>query len=395
MKIKEWFEDQIKEKSEEIRDLKNKIEKAETVEEIKDLSARADKVKGEIDGFNEQIAALDAEERDAKPENQEFNPIDTFKLGGQESRTNEDPTDSKEYRTAFMQHVLKNAKMPEELRASTLTTDVTSVIPSVLVNDIIEKMDNCGMLLPLVTRTTYAAGVVIPTSTVKPVATWTTEGSGSARQKKTTGKITFSYFKLRCEISMSMEVGTMALAVFESKFTENVANAMVIAIEKAILAGDGQTQPTGILSGTIPSAQTITLTDSTNHIPTYKELVEAESLLPVEYEGTAVWFMTKAQFGNFLKMTDQAGQPIARVNYGIAGAPERTLLGRDVVLHPYTTEMGSYVAGIFDFSDYVLNTIYDMGIQKKQDWDTEDLLTKAVMSVDGKPVTIDSLVVMA
>ena len=41
---------------------------------------------------------------------------------------------------------------------------------------------------------------------------------------------------------------------------------------------------------------------------------------------------------------------------------------------------------------YILNTIYDMGISKKQDWDTEDLLTKAVMSVDGKVVDKGSLV---
>ena len=33
-----------------------------------------------------------------------------------------------------------------------------------------------------------------------------------------------------------------------------------------------------------------------------------------------------------------------------------------------------------------------MGISRKQDWDTEDLLTKAVMSVDGKVVDAGSLV---
>ena len=70
------------------------------------------------------------------------------------------------------------------------------------------------------------------------------------------------------------------------------------------------------------------------------------------------------------------------------------LLGREVVVIPYSEEMGSYVAGLYDFKDYVLNTIYDMGIQKKQDWDTEDLLTKAVMSADGKPCDLSSLVVL-
>ena len=384
-----WLNKQLELKLDKVSDLRRKIENAETVEEIRAASAEIDELNNEISEIRGIIDS--ANEPDPEP----FNPLDTFKnKNADDNRSDNDPTISTEYRTAFMNHVLKNEPIPDNLRANTLTSDVASVIPTTLVNDIIEKMDVCGMILPLVTRTSYASGIVIPTSSVKPVASWVNEGAGSTRQKKTTGKITFTYFKLRCEISMSMEVGTMALAVFEQKFVENVAKAMVIAIEKAIIAGDGETQPFGILSDTIPEAQTITLSDTTTGIPTYQELVEAEMLIPIEYEGNAKWFMTKAQFGQFLKMVDDNDQPIARVNYGIAGSPERTLLGRDVVIHPYAEEMGDYAAAIFDFSDYILNTIYDMGIQKKQDWDTEDLLTKAVMSVDGKPVSIDSLVVM-
>lgn len=107
-----------------------------------------------------------------------------------------------EYRQAFMENVLHNTPIPAELRAdaNTLTSDVATVIPTELVNQIIEKFDNVGMILPLINKTSYAAGVVIPTSTVKPVATWVNEGAGSDRQKKTTGSITFTYHKLRCEI---------------------------------------------------------------------------------------------------------------------------------------------------------------------------------------------------
>jgi HK97 family phage major capsid protein len=190
---------------------------------------------------------------------------------------------------------------------------------------------------------------------------------------------------------MSMEVGTMALDVFESTFVKNVADAMVVALEKAILAGTGSGQPTGILNGTLTSYE---VTSAAVGKVSYADLVACEAKLPVEYEGTAKWFMTKAQFMAFVGMVDSDGQPIARVNQGIGGKPERTLLGREVVIHPYATEMGSYVAGIYNFSDYVLNTIYDMGIQRKQDWDTEDYLTKAVMGVDGKPVDKDSLVLL-
>ena len=42
-----------------------------------------------------------------------------------------------------------------------------------------------------------------------------------------------------------------------------------------------------------------------------------------------------------------------------------------------------------------VNTTYDMGITRKQDWDTEDMLTKAVMAVDGKVLDKGSLVTIA
>ena len=108
--------------------------------------------------------------------------------------------------------------------------------------------------------------------------------------------------------------------------------------------------------------------------------------------------MTKKTFMGFVGMVDDNKQPIARVSYGIGGKPERTLLGRTVVLNDYMTSYAAtvvadtVVAFLFNPKDYVLNTNYNMGIQKKQDWNTEDMLTKAVMAVDGKVVDKNSLV---
>lgn len=293
-----------------------------------------------------------------------------------------------EYRQAFMENVLHNTPIPAELRvdANTLTSDAATVIPTELVNQIIEKFDNVGMILPLINKTSYAAGVVIPTSTVKPVATWANEGAGSDRQKKTTGSITFTYHKLRCEISMSMEVGTMALSAFEAKFVENVAKAMTYAIENAVINGAGTASPKGILTETPVTGQALTGTAFT-----FAKLVEAEGVLPAEYETGAKWCMNKKTFALIQAMTDTSGQPIARVNYGISGSLERMINGREVVISPYVADNKAFM---FDFSDYCLNTIYDMGVSKKQDWETEDYLTKAVMSVDGKVVDKGSLVTL-
>lgn len=306
-----------------------------------------------------------------------------------------------EYRKAFMRFVTRGTPIPAELRddENTLTSDVATAIPTVVVDRIIETMESIGMILPLVTHTSYASGVQIPTSTVKPVATFVNEGASSDRQKKTTSYVTFSKFKLRCEISMTMETSVMALSAFEAAFTRQVAEAMVKAIEGKIISTDvGTANNRGILAETPETGQALTAKTLS-----YESLLAAEAALPSEYEGDAVWCMTKKTYLAYMGITDANGQPIARVNYGLSAKPERVLLGRPVVLcntgyldtFSSSLEAGKIFAFIFNFKDYVLNTVYDMGIQRKQDWDTEDMLTKAVMSVDGKVIDKNSLVTIA
>lgn len=375
--------DELKKRSDESQDLAEVRAIGETLEKLADEIAEARNQLAELEKEDEQPAEEQETERSTIPAGAELRNaqvMGTFNLGGNETMENQ----NMEYRNAFMEYVLRGTPIPAELRAdaNTLTGDAGSVIPTHLVNQIVEKFDNVGMILPLITKTSYKAGVEIPTSSVKPVATWVSEGAGSDKQKKSTGKITFAYYKLRCEISMSMEVGTMALAAFEAKFVENVAKAMTYAVENAIINGSGSGQPKGILT---ESGATV------NGALTYDKICEVEGAVPVEYEVGAKWCMNKKTFMKFVGMVDKQGQPIARVNYGVAGKPERTILGRDVVVSPYVADDKAFV---FDFADYVLNTIYDMGISKKQDWETEDLLTKAVMSVDGKVVDNGSLVIL-
>ena len=389
MGIKDYLNNLISDKEQKETEIRAAIEASEDVNEVRSLGDALNGIKAEIEEARNQLKAMEEETR--------FNALGTYGIK-QEKREEEvtDKTNTIEYRKAFMALVTKGTPIPAELRtnANTLTSDVPSVIPTMLVDRIVEGMTVCGMILPLVTRTAFAGGVVVPTSAVKPVATWVAEGASSDRQKKTTGSVTFSYYKLRCEISMSAEVGAMALSAFETAFVANVVDAMVVAREKAILAGTGVGQPTGILSGTIPAGQIVTTTGTSGAV-TYADLLAMEGTLPQEFDATAVYFCTKADFYNkILAAVDDNGQPVARINMGIDGRPERTLLGRPVIIHPYATEMGDNILGLYDFRDYIENTIYDLGIMRQRDWETEDLLTKAVMSVDGKPVSLDSLVVM-
>lgn len=305
--------------------------------------------------------------------------------------------DSDEYKNAFMNYVCKGSAIPAKFTntdSNTKTTDVGAVIPSTTIQKIYEKMETIGMILPLVTKTSYAGGVSVPTSSVKPSASWVAEGVGSDKQRKTTGSITFSYYKLRCAISMSYEVENMAYGFFEAQFVQNVADAMVKAKETAIIKGSGSSQPKGILEET--AEKNINITEG-NHI-TYAILCEAEG---AQEDDAAVWCMTKkTYFSEIVGMVDTDGQPVGRVNMGIGGKPEYSILGRRVVFanadymdtFATTVTADSVVAFMFNFADYIWNSGVAMTTKKYYDDGTDDTIVKAIEVCDGKSVLNQSLV---
>ena len=325
--------------------------------------------------------------------------------GNQRRNADDDPFATIEYRKAFKDYVLRGTPIPGKYTqyrtdAFNTTADASTgaVIPTMVLNQIVEKLESAGQILALVNRTNYKGGLRIPTSTVKPTASWVAERATSDKQAKTvakSGMISFAYYKLRCEVAVSLEVDTIALNAFEAKVIANITFAMTDAIEKAIVAGTGTDQPKGILSETAPTGQVVECVT-----PAYQTLIDAEAALPEEYEAGAVWLMSKKTFMAFAGMVDNNGQPIARVDHGIAGAPERYLLGRQVITTrhapSYTSILaaGTIFAAIVNLSDYTLNTNLEMTIKQYEDNETEDVVRKAVMLVDGKMVDKNSLVLL-
>lgn len=312
---------------------------------------------------------------------------------------------SLEYRKAFMNYVAQRTPIPDNFsnafqNVTTSTGDVSPVIPTTVLNRIVEKMENIGTVLNLVTRTNYKGGLTIPTSTVKPTATWVNEGAGVTIQKSgVDGTITFTYHKLKIAVSMTLEVSVMSLSAFETKFVNDVADAMVKALEQAIISGSGTDRPKGILAETPATGQALQIASGT--ALSYDILIAMESALPSAYENGAVYAMTKKTFMAFFGLTDDNGQPIARINYGISGKPERSILGRDVVIldnyianYTPTVTANTIVAFIFNFADYILNTNYEITAKVYEDNDTDDLIRKAVMITDGKVVDKNSLVTL-
>ncbi len=381
---------------------------------LKEIAKRLSAIKEELEAnenvmTEERIAELESEvkalkeERDAIMQQSERRAALLDKVakdGGKTLRSfSEGDADDKfatmEYRKAFKDYVLRGKAIPVEYRADAVTgtADAGVTIPTTVLNQIIEKIESVGTILGLVTRTSYKGGVSIPYASVKPTASWVSEGAGSDKQKKSIdGTITFAYHKLRCAVAVTLEVDTMSIAAFESLIISNITEAMTRAIEQSIISGTGSGQPEGITTKTPEDGQLIEISEQA-----YDDLINAEAALPVDYERDAAWCMSKKTFMGYYGLVDANGQPIGRVDRGIASAPEYTLLGRKVVICDYlpgfsAAASGDVVAFIFNFKDYVLNTNYSMSVKKYEDNDTDDFITKSIMIVDGKVVDTNSYV---
>ena len=361
--------------------------------------------KAEIEALDQQFdEAAQAQAALAALEGRQHNPQAAQSLmnwGGTGEQTVDDPLNTEDYRRAFMNYVAKGAPIPHNLTNQnqvTKSTDAGALIPTIVVEKIIEKAKSVGNILALITKTNFAGGVKVPVSQARPVATWVAEGVGSETQKYANGDVVFAYYKLRCAVAMTFEVANLSLDIFEAHFVQTVSDAMVEALEQAVVSGTGSGQPKGILKETPDEGQALEV--AADGKLDYALLCQAEGALPEAYENGAVWLMSKKTFMEFEGMVDANGQPIARTNYTLSGKPERFLLGRPVVVNSYMPDYKGTVSGdmifaaIFRMKDYALNYASQMTLKQYEDNQTDDTVLKAILLADGKVLDKSSLVTL-
>lgn len=308
-----------------------------------------------------------------------------------------------EYRKQFMNYVLKGTpiRMQNGTDYQTTTSDVEPVIPTTIMNRIVELMESNGNILAKVTRTSFKGGVKVPVSAAKPTAVWLAERAGGNTQKMdVSGSVVFSYYKLKVAVAVSLIVENVTLDFFEKTLSANIAEAMVRALEDSIINGTGSGEPKGILAETAAETIKADVTPSTGDGVTYATLLAMEGALPTAYENGAEWVMNKKFFYNYIQaIVDSNGQPIARVDAGIDGKLVHTIFGRPV---NFTDHMAvptqSAPTGVFAFianlKDYMINTNMRVTVSRYVDESSDDTVTKAIMIADGKMVDTHSIIAL-
>ena len=323
---------------------------------------------------------------------------------GQRSGEPEDKFATVEYRNAFMKFA-KTGEVTPELRADamTSTTDVSAVIPSTILNEVIRKVTEYGQIFNRVRKLNIKGGVTVPILSLKPTATWIGETTPSEKKKvQANTNISFSYYGLECKVSTSLLADTVTLIGFENTITDLIVEAMVMGMDLAIISGDGNGKALGITADPrVPVAQIVTLS-STDFAAWdgWKKKIFAK--MPLKYKAGAAFIMASGTFEGYVDgMTDANGQPIGRINYGITdGAQERfggkeVILVEDDVVAPYDdAAVGAVVAVYCNLKNYGLNSNMQMTMYRYLDHDTNEWIDKAIMIVDGKLIDPNGVVIV-
>ena len=374
------------------------------INELRSINAQIDDINGDIADINEQIADLDAADARGAADpvagvagpaaggilTQGHNPIARF--GTPTPAPVVDAYDTQEYRTAFMNYVCRGVEIPAEVRATTTTSDASTVIPTTIMNEIIQKMDAYGNIWNKVRKINVQGGVEIPILSIKPAAQWITETQASPDKKiQVNTKITFSYYGLECKVAQTILVNVVSLTMFENLFSTLVVEAMIRALEEAIINGSGVGQPTGItVDSRVPAANVITMTEA--QFTKWAEWKKRVFAKMAKAYRSGVFIMSQATFDAYIDgMVDTVGQPIGRVNYGITDGETYRFGGKTVetventlVKDFGTAEAGDVVAIFANLNDYVVNTNMQITTTRWIDNDANEIKNKAMMICDGK-----------
>ena len=307
----------------------------------------------------------------------------------------EDKYGTLEYRKAFMAYCQKGTAIPVEYRTDAYTSvaEAAAVIPTTIMNEIIKEMKVYGQLYARVRKTNIAGGVQVPILSLKPTATRITEAAVSDRKKLTANTyVQFSYYGLECKVATSLLASVVTLAMFEQQITPLITEAMVKKMEVEIVSGTGSGEMLGVTVDTrVPSGNKITIT-AADFIKwdAWKKQVFAK--IPLAYRAGGIFIMGAGTFDGYIDgMVDANGQPVGRVNYGIAEGPQQRFGGKevllvedDVVASYDVASAGDVVAIFMRPDDYDINSNMQMAMYRWLDHDTNQLVNKAILINDGK-----------
>lgn len=423
-KIKELLE----KKQKRAKAIEQQLVDFATPEERRAAKEALDEIRGEIstleETINEELKAAAIGGGQNTPEPRAINPSLLNPLPGQKRKENretddDDPFATIEYRKAFKNYVQRGIQIPQNLipptgmpqpqiqaqegRLDAMTTVAyaSALVPSTIMPEVIRDLKNYGVLLPLVRIVNVPGGISFPVSNLIPTASWITEASPSDRQRADINQaVTFSYYGLECKISKSLLASIVTLSAFETEIASLLSEAFAQAMDIAIIAGAGTTQPTGVtVEASTPAAITMT-EDELKSWSSWKTKIFAK--MPKRYKNNAVIITNDSTWEAYIDgMVSSEGVPIARQLVGIAGEPIDKFNGKQIVtveddvIEPFdTASSGEVIAVMMNPKFYAVNTNMNLYFSTYIDNDKNEIINKGIMVADGRLLHLKSVLII-
>lgn len=368
----------------------------EEIEEVQDeLETLKDDGDGEGDGAEPTPAA--AQQRGG-------NPIQSYVQNPVQTRENENPYDSMEYRKAFMKYVQTgewNYRADETL----ITTDVGKIIPNTIMNEFLKEIKVYGQLYNRVRKLNIKGGVEFPIEDLVPTVSWITETTVSETQAvpEINRSISFGYHIVEARLAQSLLSQVVTLSYLETEMARLLAEAFVKEFDRVILKGTGTGQPLGILNDTrIEATHQIQFTtaDMADWTKFRKNLF---AKIPLAYRGQGVFVMTAGTWeSNIMTLKDSNNRPLYQETYNpVTGNLECRFAGREVILvepdmlADYDTASTGDVWGLyFRPTDYAINTNLQIGFKRWFDDNKNKYINKGLCIMDGKMLDVNGAFIL-
>lgn len=294
---------------------------------IEQVEARLAEIRTQLDGdcdvaaIEKEIDALEARKAELRNDAAKKAELRSRVASGDtgtttETRSEEQPKvygpDSAEYRSAWLKSMatfrgqdgtefrLFGEMNNEERTAFTFTTANTgSVVPTVVLNRIVELVESMSPLYDDATKSGMTQGFGVPrhATIAQGDAAATDEGAANDDEQDTFNLLSLTGVEIKKHVKITRKMQWQSIDAFEDWLVQHISKRIAVAKETRILAQLNDTTP-GIASGN-------------KIVRTYTDAAVAEAMAMVKGSGSIRWYANrKTIFSGLNQIKDKNGRPL-------------------------------------------------------------------------------------